>query len=230
MIRFTITLMTCLILVSTSMTWAAQAQDIGIEQAILDMNRIKPMQNPNWERSASVMKSRIQDRKNKVMGDLEDITIDTSGNIKSLRVDLDRLQLGTDIVLNYDDMNIRSGGRAYILGFEEEQLQEFYPQILASIETASGENSDRISVRNIINSDVMAADGRRIGKVEDVMFDELGSVVEALVIRVRYRMVGGESVAIPFSMAEYKPDRGNRYNVTLSNADADSVLSIAESR
>ena len=195
-------------------------------QTLADFNRIKPFQNPNWERSSSTLKSKIQDSKNKVVGELNDIIVTPDGAINALNVELNRLQLG-DVFLNYRDLDISASARAYSMGFEDDQIEEFYPELVANIETAAGNASDSISMDALVNSDVMADDGRRIGKVEEVMFSERGDRAEALIIRVNYRTVRGETVAVPFSSVTYVPS-GSRFEVMLADQQANTILEFAE--
>ena len=204
---------------------------VRINQHISDLNQIKPLQNPAWQRSADVLKSRILDRKNKVVGDLEDIIVGQQGVVDSLKVDLNRLQLGTEVYLNYNNMNIRSAERAYITNFDDDRIEEIYPELLANIESASGGDNGLISIKNLNNADVEAEDGRRLGKVEEIMFDiNSGNRAEALIIRVRASGIRGTSVAVPFYMPRYDVESATRYNVVVSNAEADAILDVARTK
>lgn len=209
----------------------AQSQAQGLDpyyETLSEYNRIKPFQNPNWERSQSTLKSKVLDRKKKVVGDLQNIVLTPQGAISSLNVDLNRLRLG-EVSLNYSNLNISAAERSYSLGFDEERITEVYPELLANIETASGDDSDRISVNSLVNSDVVADDGRRIGKVEEILFSERGDRAEALMIRVNYKTVRGESVAIPFSSVDYKAT-GSAYEVQLADSQANTILEFADNQ
>lgn len=210
-------------------TIAAPANAQGLNpylETLNKLNDIKPMQNPNWERSSNTLKSRVLDKKNKVIGDLNDIIITPQGTISTLNVDLNRLQLG-EVPLNYSKLDIEAAPRAYTMEYAEEQIEEFYPELLANIDTAAGNTASQISVKSLVGSSVYASDGRRIGDVEEVMFSERGERAEALLIRVNYKTVRGENVAIPFSSAKYEPN-GSRFKVSVSNSDAETILQFAD--
>ncbi|MFP4313119.1 MAG: PRC-barrel domain-containing protein [Alphaproteobacteria bacterium] len=219
-----IRILACILLAMAPANVYAQGLNPFLE-VLNDYNEIKPKQNPHWERSSETMKSRILDNKNKVIGELNDIILTPSGAIAFLNVELDRLQLG-DVFLNYNEMAINASARSYALGYEDDQIEEFYPQLLANIETAAGDDNDRIGVDNLIGSDVTDESGRRIAKVEEVMFSDSGQRAEALLLRVNYKSVRGENVAIPFSSFEYIQD-GSRFDVRITQEQADTVLQFA---
>lgn len=112
------------------------------------------------------------------------------------------------------------------MSYAEEQIEEYFPSLLADIETAAGSTADSISIKSLIGSNVYDDEGRRIGKIEEVMFSERGDRAEAILIRVNYKIVRGETVAVPFSMPEYTPD-GNRFKVSMSNQEAETILEFA---
>ena len=195
-------------------------------ETLAEYNRIKPMQNPQWERSRDTLKSDILDRKNKTLGEVHDIVVTPNGTIQFLDAELDRIQLG-EVALNYRKLNIGASERSYKLGYDDDQIKEVFADLLADIETAAGDDSDMISIDKLVGSDVHSDDGRRIGKIEEVMFTNSGDRAEALIVRVNYKTVRGESVAIPFSSADYKGD-GSRYDVMLADDQTDTLLEFAD--
>ncbi len=191
-----------------------------------EMNQMKPLQNPLWQRSVDMMKFRILDRKNKVAGTLKDIIISDRGALSSLKVDLDRMQLNEEIFLGSEDLKFMSGDRAFVLQYDEAEMKDLYPIILNNLDTAAGSMSDSISLDSLLRADVRAQDGRNLGKVEEVLFSRNGGDASALLIRVRYRTIAGENVAIPFSSVSYEPD-GKTFHVIIPNNQADDIIEFA---
>lgn len=205
----------------------SQGQEINTYfETLNNYNHIQPLQNPLWQRSTDILKDNITDSKNKVLGEVEDVLIGSNGAIEYVQADLDRMRIGSQVPLNYSQLAMSATSRGYAIGFDENQIEELYPQLLANIDTAAGGEMGLISVSQLVGSDVRTANNQKIGKVEEVMFSQTGTSVEALVIRVRYRSVGGESVAIPFSDAVYMPD-GSRYTVLLDEEKVGSIVSYA---
>lgn len=209
-----------------SMTMSASAQGLDpYYETLAQFNSIPAKQNPQWESTNDTLKSKIQDNKNKVIGDLNNIIVSESGMIQSLEVNLNRIQLGA-ANLNYRELQVKPSARAYSLAMGDSRIKEVFPEILANIDTAAGDSASSISVRNLIGSDIRADDGRRIGKVEDVMFSNNGDRVTALLANINYRTTRGKSVALPFPSVEYLP-KGNGFDVLLADQQADTILEFA---
>lgn len=110
---------------------------------------------------------------------------------------------------------------------DDTRIKEIFPEILANIDTAAGDSASSISVKNLIGANIRADDGRRIGKVGDVMFSKNGDRVTALLANISYRTIRGETVALPFSSVEYLP-KGTGFEILLADQQADTVLEFAD--
>lgn len=205
------------------------AQDsTGFTPALEMLNRVNPKQNDQFTRATRIVGNDIRDNKSRTVGEVQDIVIDKEGNIVSIRSDLDRLNFGgPDLSLDYAELDMRPVSGGYALPMDDSNIQDIYPQLLASIATAAGDSSSLLSMDNLIGADIESADGRRIGRVEDVLFDRTGSRAEALMVRVNYRAVRGKSVAVPLNMPQYVPT-GGRPEVVISAAQADALLNLAD--
>lgn len=189
-----------------------------------EMNRIQPLQNPEYERTDRILGRRILDRKNKVVGQVHDVLLTRYGNISSLAVDFDRLRLREEVYLSYSDTQIRPASNGYVLGFDSAQIKALYPELLANIETAAG-NSDIFSVHKIVGADVKAQDGRTLGIVDQVLFGGNGSRAEALYVSLN-GMSRGKGVAIPFGSARMAYKEG-QVSIMVSDDIADSMMTVA---
>lgn len=208
---------------------SAGAQSFNpVVESLITLNRVNPVQNPEYDRSRDILNRRILDRKNRVIGEVKDVLLKDSGGISSLNVDLNRLHLGSNIFLNYRSMRVKSESNSYTVGFSGDQIEEFYPQLLADTETAAG-GEDIFSVRRLLGVEVKAHDGRRLGQVEDVLFGARGTRAEALYITMKYGMLRGEKIAIPFSMASFD-NSGRSRALVISNERADAVIDFATSK
>jgi sporulation protein YlmC with PRC-barrel domain len=223
------TLLTFILSAAMTLSLAAGASAQSLDpyyETLAQYNSIAPKQNPQWEGAESTMKSNIQDNKNKVIGDLKNIIVSENGSIQSLEVDLNRIQLGATS-LNYRELQIKSSARSYALAMDDKRIKEVFPEILAGIDTAAGDSTSSISVKNLVGADIRADDGRRIGKVDDVMFSRNGDRVTALLVNVKYKTIRGETIALPFSSVEYLP-KGTGFEVLLADQQADTVLEFAD--
>ncbi|MCF8496210.1 MAG: PRC-barrel domain-containing protein [Alphaproteobacteria bacterium] len=208
----------------------AQAETYGnLGEALRGMNRIKPLQHPSYDRAQEILGRRILDDKKRVIGEVNDVILMRSGNIASLMVRFDRLRLADPVMVNYHDMGGKPVSKGYSLAFTGREIEERFPEMLANIETAAGADSDVVSLKTLPGTSVQSADGRNIGKIEDVLFAADGERAEALYINISYGTLRGQAVAIPFSLGQLQEVQ-NTPALVLSNADADTVMAFVRSR
>lgn len=220
-VRTALFLMASLICMSN----VAAAQTLDPYYARLnELNQIKPYQNPRWDRLERVQKNAIVDNKNKVIGSLTGITLAQNGTVQALNVDLDRLQLGRT-TLNYNAMRIKSGSASYILGFDDGAIKDNYAALLANVEPASGDDG-LLNAKALKGASIEVSDGRRIGRVEEIMFTARNDRAEAIVSNINYKGVRANSLAIPFATLNFYPV-GNSYKVILTPHQADALLQFA---
>ncbi len=206
---------------------AAFAQSNRTLEQLSELNRINPLQNPEFEKGKDVLSRKILDRKNKVIGEVQDIIVNPNGTIASIETDLDRLRLGSDVYLNYRSLRIRTVSDAYALNMDADEVTEFYPQLLADISTASGDSDDSFSMRKLIGANITAKDGRKLGKVDDLLLGANGGIVRAVYTKLSHRTQRGDTVAVPFRNFEFQNQNG-RITASVSNNLADSMLKIAD--
>jgi len=212
------------ILFAPSQTWGQSNRTL---EQLSQLNRINPLQNPEYEQGRKVINRKIIDRKNKVVGRVEDIIVNQNGTIASIKTDLDRLRLGSSVHLNYRNMRIRTVSNAYALNMDSDEIADFYPQLLADIETASGADNDSFSMKKIIGASLRAKDGRRLGKVENVLLGSNGAVVRAVYAKLAYGTQRGDTIAVPFRNVAFTSKNG-RLSGTIENDVADAILKIAD--
>lgn len=205
----------------------ALAQDYNHTlETLNNFNRIKPLQNPEYEHADDLLERRVLDRKNKVVGEVRDILLNTNGSISSIAVEFNRLRLNTEVYLNTRTMDVSPVSNGYALSIEDDQIRDIYPELLAGIETASGQ-SDVFSVKNITGAKIRAADGRYLGLVDQVLFGGHGERAEALYVKMKYGTLRGKSIAIPFGSAQFST-HGSQTKITVNDTMADAMISFAK--
>lgn len=210
----------------------ARVESVEIQRTIADYNRIKPLQNPRYERSSQIMKRRVTDSKNKVVGEVKDILFDRGGRVTSLFVDFDRLRLRQPVYLDYNMLDVESISSGYRLGFRDEEIETLYPALLSSIETASGgEDSEDVfavlSLKAILGKTVIDSDGTVLGKLQDVLFDSDGAYVRSVYLNINHGMVHNKGVAVPLSILGFEEKTGQTY-VVIDKAYVGPILEMAK--
>lgn len=186
---------------------------VVVRKKIIDYNSIKPLQNPRYERSEKIVKRRVTDRKNKVIGEVKDVLFNKGGKVKSIYVDFDRLNLRKSVYLNHDTLDIFSTTSGYRLALNSDEVEDFYPKMLSSIEAASGDAGDAdrhklYSLNKVLGSAVIDSDGRSIGKLEDILFDSDGAYVRSAYLSISFRTIHNKGVAVPLSILEFEEKFG----------------------
>lgn len=206
----------------------AQAQDYMLIEVLTQKNRLDPMQYPYYEPIERVIDRTVLDNSNKTVGEVRDVIINTNGSISSLGVEFDRLQMPGTVPISYSEMIDRPADDAYYMRVNDDFLSERYPEILANIATAAGA-SDQISVKSLIGAPVESLDGRRLGKVENVLFSDNGGRVDSLYIKLSLGMFRGDTIAIPVNVVDFvNKDSRMKKTVMLTKLEADAVLTVAE--
>jgi sporulation protein YlmC with PRC-barrel domain len=203
----------------------AVAQDTPEYFSALDtinrINKSKPQQRAGQDSVKEVIKGRILDSRNKVVGEIKDVILDRNGAISQLDVEFDRLRLGTDrMTINYSQFGVRPVSNGFKLSYTDDQIVELVPAILGGIETASGGNNENYSIRKMVGRTVKNKDGKTIGKVSDILFDN--GRADYLLIAVSANSARGEKVAVPFSRPTYKGT-----TITLDDTYAKAVVDYA---
>lgn len=202
------------------------ASDAPLAQALSQLNRIKPLQNPKFQKSKSALGRSVLDRSNKIIGKIEDLIVSEEGQVLGLVVVFDRLQMTQGVFVGYDITKITPSSNGYRLGLESKDITALYPDLLAGIETAAG-NMSAISISKSIGLDVVDENLNKIGQITDVLLDQQRTQLLAFHVVVNEKRVRKEGVAVPFSAIRFASDRGVLKG-HMTNTDVDKILRYLE--
>lgn len=209
----------------------AAAQDAGKPSAafmeqLAQLNRMAPLQNPRYERARDILNRKILDSGNKTIGEVQDVVLDRSGNVESLLARFDRLHLRQDVYVNYQQMAVHGMTDGYRLAFQAARVEEMYPELLAGIETASGEDSDTVNLKALQGMALRDAQGQKIGEIKDVLFSPDGRFVQGLYVEVDSGTARGAGVAIPFDAVTFL-EKSRWTGALLGEQDAQALLEFS---
>lgn len=208
----------------------AHAQEFVMIDELAELNRMTPLQNPDFNTATQVLDRTVLDRKNRTIGDVKDALLNQNGTVTTLIVNFNRLRLPSDAYINYSELVNRPTTDGYILSVDDDTIEEHYPEMLANIATAAGEDAEEMtSTANLIGAPVKTESGRTIGVVEEVLFDKDGDLAKALYLNMKVGMIRGDHVAVPFSMFDLKDNpMQNKKTAFLSDEEADAVIRVTE--
>lgn len=188
------------------------------------INSYRPEQSNRHTRSRAVFSKRVLDDTNRVVGEVDDVILHRSGAINMLNIDFNRLRLDTgNLFIDFDDLGIRPVSNGYKMSRTDDDIREMVPDLLASMATASGSNSNGYSTKKLLGKKIYARDGRRLATIQDVLFDARGTHADMLFVSMNQKPVRGEKIAIPFSQVSF---RGK--NLTVKNDFADAMIDFAK--
>lgn len=202
-----------------------------LQTKLSEMNRLKPLQNPRYKQSENILNSRIIDQHKKVVGEIQDALIDVgqNGKITSLLVEFDRLHLRQPVFLNYEALGISTTTNGYQIQASANDLSERYPELLANIQTASGEDGDILSLSSIMGRTVRTSKGLKIGSVQDILFNKSGASVKAAYLNISYKTLRNKGVAVPLDVLEFTTKNGY-VNVAIDQRYADTIITFVKKK
>ncbi|MEZ5815390.1 MAG: PRC-barrel domain-containing protein [Alphaproteobacteria bacterium] len=204
----------------------AMAQGTSYMTELDRLMKVNAVQAGKHVPSKEILNGRILDSTNRVVGELRDVILDRNGAIAMLDVDFNRINLGVDsLFINYIAFGAHPATNGYKLAQTDNQIAAALPELLAATETASGSGTDIFSIKKIVGRKIYAENGKKLGKIEDVLFDSTGARAELLLVSMTQRSVRGEKLTIPFAGSSY-----NKKKITVKREMADAMIAYAKSK
>lgn len=177
----------------------SQAEDatqtpIQAYERLSQLNRIDPLQNPHLTTAERLLSFNILDRQVRVTGQTRDIIVNTNGKIESVYMDFKDRKIGQGYYLGFDAMNMRVQPNGFALNYDQKQIADLLPEILASTATASGNADSTFSLKQMQGAIVQSASGQFFGRAKTILFKNRTPQAEAVVVELSRR----QNIAVPF--------------------------------
>ena len=189
-------------------------------QAIAQLNQIPPLQDPDLETGKDILSSKIIDSSSRVIGEVKKVVLQDDGSIALMEVEFDRLRVRGKVPVDYRSLGLRRASNGYKTAFEAAQIEDMIPQMLAGIATAAGGDQESYDLESLKNTMVVDDKGKRIGKIDQVLFGTRGAQAQAFLVKLFVRSVGEDTVAIPLQFTDVEVKRGKAAQVVVSKAQA----------
>jgi len=204
-----------------------EIQPVQFQKTIKDINRLKPLQNPRHERSAKILDRLVMDNASMVVGKVDDVMINSGGSVTTLVVDFKNLQMPQPVFLDYDVFEVKSMTSGYKLGFDKNEIERVYASLLASIESAAGDEIEYFSTKGLIGSQVLTSDGYHIGDLDEVLFDQSGTYFRSVYVMLNFETIQETVIAVPLSILSFRQKDG-RLQVTIDQKYANLIIENAK--
>lgn len=209
----------------------AAAQDSQFENQLQLLNQTPASRNPaflNWDAMFSM---KILSANRQLIGNVEDIKVDESGALVGLVSEVNRLDRGEQVVQNQaHEIKFHEGINSFEIPLAFSETPDTAPEALAAIAPAAG-GGQTLSLRAMKGAEVRSQDGRWLGTVKDVVFDEQAQAVQALVLEDVPGARRYTEIAIPFNTGAIEPisDFGD-IQFRVDRAAAQTVMDFARDR
>lgn len=193
------------------------------------INKSNPAQSPRHEKSERILNDRLLDSANQVIGEVKDVILNPQGEIINLDIEFDRLKIGTDrLTISYSDMNTEPAGNGYRIAFSKAQIIEMFPTLLETRPSEAHKSTPQaLSLISMQNALVLTQGGKRIGRVHDILFDNLGGKALYLYIGMSNWASKAPMVAVPFDMVSYTI-KANMIEIVVSDDMAKAMKETAK--
>ncbi len=229
-------LKSALLLLAGFMAWGPSAQAATINEPVytsqfLTLNKIPPLKNTKYIPITQMLGKRMMDSNMKGVGEVEDIAFwPVNGKLDYITTKIDTVGFRETVDLNIAQYNINYLTNLYTIDMTGKQIEQNIAGIMANIESASGDGIEQpVSAKQMLQSNVIA-DGKKIGRVENVLIDNREKAVAALVIA----LVSGSGapdavVALPYNPDNFVQD-GVSTTVQLSKEEAAIISNYGRKR
>ena len=190
-----------------------------------DYNKTDPSHSALFVTSREVNGWRVAGNDGKVVGEVRDVYIDASGNVKYVVTKFNRLRIREDVFMNPAEVQMSNIGNKYQLGLSEEQIETGSENMVKGKLPEAEENSV-FTAKDLDRKKLETARGDKLGQVETILFAEDGLSAKALLVKVNFGPVRNKTMAIPFEALTIGIERG-RPKVIISSEDAAAILTQA---
>ena len=203
------------------------AQD-AYTATLLELNRIRPDQNPAYTPGKQQVNARILDKKLSTIGKVEDIVVAPNGKYETILANINATGFREDIALDVVSYVTKPTPDTFTVSLDKDQLKQNMSQLMAATNTASGE-SGPFTMKSLQNAEVIKQDGTPIAKVKDVLVDNKAMQIVSLLVTINSGSTRGKTIAIPYEAANARLENGKAI-LTVTDAQASTMQSMATRR
>lgn len=202
--------------------------DEAYTSVLLELNRIRPDQNPNITLGKNQLNARILDKNQRTLGKVIDIVVAADGKFETILTKVDISGFREDVAFDVASYVIDPTPDTFTISLDKSQLKDNIAQLMAATSTASGETGP-FTVKALQNGDIYKADGSQIAKVKDVLIDNRNLKIISMLVTISSGTKRGSTVAIPYEAAQAKLN-GSKASLTVTDAQAEIMTSMATRR
>lgn len=217
-----------LFLFSTLPVRAEGMADQTYTASLLELNRIKPGQNPELILGKIQLNARIVDKNQRTIGKVADIIVAPDGKFQTILTRIDVSGFREEVAFDVASYVTEPTPDTFTVSLDKDQLKQNMTKLMAATASAAG-SSGPLTVGTLQNGTIYKNDGSVIANVKDVLIDNRNMRIASLLVTLTSGNNRGAEIAIPYEAAAAKLN-GNKVDLTVTDAQADVIASMATRR
>lgn len=231
MIRTALSLMICMILIQP-----AAGQDAGTPVGAYQARLIKLNEKDFYNKRGleDTIKGKIQDRTNRVIGEVQDVLVKPNGFVETVVAEIDGF--GSDqLFLSAEELAMETTRSGYRLPFHRDAMDEMLPAILSNIATAAGTVDEPLTALSSFDGRAIFVPGNvserrskeRFAQVSNVIMNQEGTQVTGLIIERINGAADAEAIIIPYPTGLDLANDGFENGLFIEARYAEAIRSFA---
>ncbi|PZP54720.1 MAG: hypothetical protein DI586_09040 [Micavibrio aeruginosavorus] len=200
--------------------------DQAYTATLLELNRVKPGQNPDLILGKNQLNGRILDKNQRTIGKVRDILVAPNGKFETVLTKIDVSGFREEVAFDVASYVTEPTPDTFTVALDKDQLKQNMPKLMAATNTAAGSSSS-LTISSLQNGTIYKPDGTVIAKVKDVLIDTRNMQISSLVVKLSSGNNRGAEIAIPYEAAAAKLN-GNKVDLTVTDAQAEVIASMAK--
>ena len=223
MIRKTALVLLCALLANTA--HAEGMADSTYTSTLLELNRIRPDQNPGLKSGAAQLEARLLDKNQRTLGRVEDIIVTPEGKFKDIITRIDTAGFREKVAFDVESYVTTPTPDTFTVSLDKTQIKQNIAKLRAAARIELTENGP-FSVVSLRNGLIYKVDGSQIAKVKDVLIDGKKLKIVSLLLTITFGDKRDATIAVPYEAAMARL-QGSRAILTVTDAQAEVISSMA---
>ena len=195
---------------------------------ILDLNRVKPKQNPLFTPGSQILSARILDKNQRTIGKVENIILTPEGNFQTLLTTIDATGFRQQAAFDVGAYVTEPTPDSFTVAMDKTQIKQNAQEFISALPPAAGENGP-FTLKSLQNGTIEKADGAVIARVTNALVSVKSSQVAALLVTISTGDHRGSELAIPYEAVSAKLI-GSKAVLRVTDEQADIIQTMATKR
>ncbi len=206
-------------------SFAEGMQDQAYMAKLLELNKIRPEQSPNFVLGDTQLKGRVIDKNQRTMGRVNNIIVGPDGKYQTILTRTEESGFREEVAIDVATYISNQTPNTFTVSLDRDQLKNNMARLLAATSTAAGEDSP-LTIANLQRGTIYKTGRKPVAGVSDVLVDAKNMQIVALIVKMTSGQNQRDPIAIPYEAMSVKRN-GDKLELTITDAQADMIASMA---